>query len=86
MNGHQDFTALDRDYASVQDTTGHSELKSIDDDFPTFEIDQNESIDVGSSTSKALTLQEPVIYYSDHSAQDPATYSKIAKFFFSMQG
>ncbi len=54
--------------------------KSIDGDFPTFEIDQNEPIDVGSSTSRTLTLQELVIYF-DQSAQDPAKYSKIAKFF-----
>ncbi len=57
MNAHHDFTASDWNYASVQDTAGHSELKLIDDDFPTFEFDQNESIDVGPSTSRALTLQ-----------------------------
>ncbi len=44
MNTHHDFTVLDWNYASVQDTTGHSELKLTDDDFPTFEIDHNESI------------------------------------------
>ncbi len=58
MNAHHDFTAADWNYASVQDAVGHSELKSIDDDFPTFKIDQNDSMDVGPSTSKALTLQE----------------------------
>ncbi len=56
MNADHKFAALDWNYASVQDTAGHSELKSIDGDFPTFEIDQNELIDVGSSTSRALTL------------------------------
>ncbi len=48
--------------------------------FPTFETDQNEPIDVGPSTSRALTLQEPVIYF-DQPREDPARYSKIAKFF-----
>ncbi len=67
-------------YASVQDTAGHSEVKSIDGDFATFEIDQNEPIDVGPSTSRALTLQEIVIYF-DQSADHQAKYSKIAKFF-----
>ncbi len=84
MNVHHDFTALDWNYASVQDTAGHSELKLVDDDFPTFEINQNESTDVGPSTSRALTLQEPVIYFNQ-SAEDPAKYSKIAKFFPPMQ-
>ncbi len=84
MNAHHDFTALDWNYVSVQDTAGHSELKLIDDDFPTFEIDQNESIDVGPSASKALTLQEPVIYFNQ-SAEDLAKYSKIVKFFSPMQ-
>ncbi len=64
----------------MQDTAGRRELKSIDDDFPTFEIDQNKPIDVGPSTSRALILQEPVIYF-DQSAEDPAKYSKITKFF-----
>ncbi len=50
------------------------------DDFPTFKIDQNESIDVGPSTSRALILQEPVIYFNQ-SAEDPTKYSKIAEFF-----
>ncbi len=84
MNAHHDFTAFDWHYASVQDTAAHSELKSIDDDFPTFKIDQNESIDVGPSTYRALTLQEPIIYF-DQSAEDPTKYTKIAKFFFPMQ-
>ncbi len=60
--------------------TGHSELKSNDGDFPTFETDQNEPIDVRPSTSRALTLQELVIYF-DLSAEDLVKYSKIAKFF-----
>ncbi len=84
MNAYHDFTALDWNCASVQDTAGHSELKLIDDDFPTFEIDQNESIDVGPSTFTALTLQELVIYFN-WSAEDPAKCSKIAKFFSLMQ-
>ncbi len=84
INARHDFAALDWNYASVQDTAGHSELKSIDDDFPTFKIDQNESIDVGPSTSRALTLQEPVIYF-DQSAEHPAKYSKIPKFFSPLQ-
>ncbi len=63
MNADDKFAALDWNYASVQDTTGHSELKSIDVDFPTFEIYQNKPIDVGLSTSRALILQEPVIYF-----------------------
>ncbi len=79
MNADHKFAALDWNYASVQDTAGHSELNSIDSDFPTFEIDQNKLIDVLPSTSRALILQEPVIYF-DQSA-DPAKYSKIAKFF-----
>ncbi len=58
MNADHEFAALDWNYASVQDTAGHSELKSLDGDFPTFEIDQNEPIDVGPSTSRALTLQD----------------------------
>ncbi len=72
VNAPHDFTALDWNYASVQDTAGHSELKLIDDDFPTFEIDQNESMDVGPSTSRALTLQKSVIYCFNQSAEDPA--------------
>ncbi len=48
MNADHDFAALDWNYASVQDTAGHSELKSVD---------------VGSSTSRALTLQELVVYF-----------------------
>ncbi len=71
---------FDWNYASVQDTADHSELKLIYGDFPKFEIYQNEPIDVGPSTSRALTLQELVIYF-DQSAEDPAKYSKIAKFF-----
>ncbi len=67
-------------YASVQDTAGHSKLKSIDSDFPTFEIDQNDPVDVELSTFRTLTLQELVIYF-DQSAEDSAKYSKIAKFF-----
>ncbi len=74
------FAALDWNYASVQDTVGHSEFKSLDSDFPTFEIDQNKLIHVGPSTSRALILHEPVIYL-DQSVEDPAKYSKIAKFF-----
>ncbi len=74
------FAAWGWNYASVQDTAGHSELKSIDDDFYTFEIDQNKPIDVGPSTSRALISEEPVIFF-DLSAEDPAKYSKIAKFF-----
>ncbi len=54
--------------------------KSTDGDFPTFEIDQNEPIHVGPSTSRALTLQELVIYF-DQSAEDLAKYSEIAKLF-----
>ncbi len=46
MNADHEFTALDWNYASAQDTAGRSELRSIDGDFPTFEIDQNEPIDV----------------------------------------
>ncbi len=84
MNAHHDFTALDWNYAFVQDTAGHSELRSFDDDFPKFKIDQNESIDVRPSTARALTLQEPVISF-DQSAEDPAKYSKVAKFFSPMQ-
>ncbi len=80
MNTDHKFAALDWNYASVQDTAGHSELKSIDGDFPAFEIDQNNPIDVGLSTSRALSLQEPVIYF-EQSAEDPEKYSKIAKFF-----
>ncbi len=44
MNADYKFASLDWNYASVQKTTGHSELKSIDDDFSTFEIDQNKPI------------------------------------------
>ncbi len=84
MNAQYDFTELDWNYASVQDTAGHCELKLFDEDFSKFEIDQNESVDVGPSTSGALTLQEPVIYFNQ-SAEDPAKYSKIAKFFSPMQ-
>ncbi len=62
MNADHKFAALDWNYASVQDTSGNRELKSIDGDFPTFEIDQNKAINVGPSTSRALILQEPVIY------------------------
>ncbi len=57
MNADHEFAVLDWNYVSVQDTAGHGELKSIDGDFPTFEIDQNEPTDVGPSTSRALTLQ-----------------------------
>ncbi len=64
MNADHKFAALDWNYASVQDTAGHRELKSIDGDFPTFEIDQHKPIDVGPSTSRALILQEPVIYFN----------------------
>ncbi len=84
MNAHHDFTALDWNYASVQDTAGRSELKLMHDDFPTFEIDQNGSLDVGPSTSITLTLQEPVIYLNQ-SAENLAKYSKIDKFFSPMQ-
>ncbi len=49
-NADHELAALDWNYASVQDTAGHSELKLIDDDFSTFEID------VGPSTSRALTF------------------------------
>ncbi len=80
MNADHEFAVLDWNYASVQDTAGHSELKSFDSDFPTFKIDQNKPIHVGPSTSRALTLQELVIYF-DQSDKDPAKYSKIAKFF-----
>ncbi len=38
MNADHEFAALDWNYASVQDTADHSELKSIDGDFPTLEI------------------------------------------------
>ncbi len=54
MNVDHEFTALDWNYASIQDIAGHSELKSIDG--AAFEIDQNEPIDMGPSTSRALTL------------------------------
>ncbi len=80
MNADYEFVALDWNYAFVQDTAGHSKRKSIDGDFPTFEIDQNEPIDVGPSTSRASALQELGIYF-DQSAEDPAKYCKIAKFF-----
>ncbi len=71
INADDEFAAVDWNYASVQDTAGHSELKLIDGDFPTFEIDQNEPTDVGPSTSRALTLQELVMYF-DQSAGYPA--------------
>ncbi len=74
------YAFLDWNYASVPDTAGHNELKSIDDDLPTFEIDQNEPTDVGPSTSRVLILQELVLYF-EQSAEDLAKYSKIAKFF-----
>ncbi len=61
MNADHKFAVLHWNYVSVQDTADHSELKSINGDFPTFEIDQNKPIDVGPSTSRALILQEPVI-------------------------
>ncbi len=80
INVDHEFVVLHWNYASVQDTAGHSELKSIDGDFPTFEIEQNEPIEVEPSTSRALTLQELVINF-DQSAEEPAKYSKIAKFF-----
>ncbi len=80
MNADHEFAALDWNYASVQDTAGHSELKPIDGDFPTFEIDQNKPTDVESPTSRALTLQELVTYF-DLLAEDTAKYSKIVKFF-----
>ncbi len=80
MNADHEFAVLDWKYASIQDIAGHSEFKSIDGDFPIFEIDQNEPTDVGPSTSRALNLQELVIYF-DQSAEDPAKYNKIAKFF-----
>ncbi len=79
MNADHEFAAFDWNYASIQDTAGHSELRLIDD-FPTFEIDQNEPTDVGPPTSRVLTLQEQLIYF-DQSVEDPAKYSKIAKFF-----
>ncbi len=41
MNADREFAVLNWNYASVQDTAGHSELKSLDGDFPTFEIGQN---------------------------------------------
>ncbi len=41
MNVELEFAALDWDYASAQDTEGHSEPRSIDYDSLTFEIDQN---------------------------------------------
>ncbi len=74
MNADHKFTVLDWNYASVQNTAGHSELKLIDGNFPTFENDQNEPTDVGPSTSRALALQKLVIY-CDQSAEDPAKYS-----------
>ncbi len=80
MNADHEFAALEWNYATVQDTAGHSKLKSIDGNFPAFEIDQNEPTDVGPSISRALILQELVIYF-DQSAEDPAKYNKIAKFF-----
>ncbi len=75
MNADHEFAALL--YKILQATVNS---KSIDGDFSTFEIDQNEPIDVGPSNSRTLTLQELVIYF-DQSAEDPAEYSKIAKFF-----
>ncbi len=63
INAVPEFAALHWNYASVQDTAGHSELKSIDGDFPTFEIEQNEPINVRPSASRALTLQELVINF-----------------------
>ncbi len=63
MNTDHEFVALDWNYVSAQDTAGLSELKSIDGDLPTFETDQNELTDVGPSTSRAMTLQELVIYF-----------------------
>ncbi len=80
MNADNKFAALDWSYASVQDTAGHSKRKLIVGDFPTFEIEQNKRIDVGPSTSRALILQEPVIYFNP-SAEDLAKYNKIVKFF-----
>ncbi len=80
MNADHKISAWDWNYASILDTAGQSELKSIDGDFPTFEIDQNKLIHVGSTTPRALILQEPVIYF-DQSAEDPAKCSEIAKFF-----
>ncbi len=77
MNADHKFAAVDWNYATVQNTAGHSELKS---NFLTFEIDQNKPIDVRPSTSRALILQESVIYFNQ-SAEDPSKYSKIAKFF-----
>ncbi len=44
MNADHEFAALDWNYASVQDTAGDRELKLIDGDLTTFEIDQNEPI------------------------------------------
>ncbi len=57
MNADHKFAALDGTYASAQDTAGHSEPKSTDGNFPTFEIDQNKPIDMGLSTSRELILQ-----------------------------
>ncbi len=57
MNADHKFAALDWTYVSVQDTAGHRELKSIDGDFPTFEIYQNKPTNVEPSTSRALILQ-----------------------------
>ncbi len=51
MNVDHEFAALDWNYTFAHDTEGHNESKSIDDDFPTFKIDQNKSVDVGPSTS-----------------------------------
>ncbi len=69
-------------YAFAQATEGRSESKSIDDDFRTFRIDQNEPVGVGPSTSRALTLQGPVIDF-DQSAEHLTKFGKIAKFFSS---
>ncbi len=63
INADHEFAALYWNYASVQDTAGHSELKWIDGDFPTFEVEQNEPIDVEPFTSRALTLQKLVINF-----------------------
>ncbi len=84
MNAENKFTDLERNYASVQDTASHSELKSIDGDFPTFEIDQNKPIDVGPSTFKALILQEPVKYF-DYQQQIQQNIVKLPNFSLWMQ-
>ncbi len=82
MNVDHEFAVSDWNYASAQDTKGQSEVKSIDDDFPTFEIDQNEPVALGSFPSRALTLQGPVIdFYQSADLTKYSTY-KIVKFFF----